>query len=224
LRSNSSPEFKATGYRFEASFRAEQGQLDEAARLLEESIEQIRTQGIALVRARATLVLLVEIYRQQRRLSMAADLCRSGLAANAGMQFRMQIGGLFARIGDVEGAKRCQFDCPDLPVYRHWLCRLNGEIALATGKAAQSFAWMRQAPEFTRNAWPEYLVRAALAAGEHRIADQNLAALFGNPGRYWLEADVAPPGFVRWAIEHAPALSTSADMSRVRAIQSMLKL
>jgi hypothetical protein len=58
--------------------------------------------------------------------------------------------------------------------------------------------------------WPDTLVRASIASGERRTAENKLSLLFGNPAGFWIAAEGSRPGFMRQAIAQARVLNMPA--------------
>jgi tetratricopeptide (TPR) repeat protein len=196
-------EFQSMALQLTACLRADQGRLTEAETLLRRGRDFAISENLPQSHVFDFESLLVEVLRLTKRLPDAVALCRKMLARSTGMQETMRTGCLLARCGAVAEAAGCSVAAPDLPVYGHWACRLRGEIALARGDAANGLMWMSRTPEYAIPIWPEYLVRAALAAGQTQIAADQVNRLAANPGPYWFQANHAPPGFIRWAAELA---------------------
>jgi hypothetical protein len=139
----------------------------------------------------------------------------------------MQIGCVLAQAGDLAGAGSCLCNgLPAWPIYSHWQARLEGEIALASGMAAQALAKMASAPPdagHTLAEWPAYLARAAFAAGQTKVVVQLLTALLANPARYWFNADFNGPGFLNWAMSNFNSFIDQSLRPRASALRQALE-
>lgn len=216
---------RSAGYSVQACLCAERGRLNEAAQALE--------QGIRFERERASVAgeikkrrLLAQLFLLDRRESDARRQCRLALAANPGHAATMEIGCVLAQAGDLVGARDClRRGLPDWPIYGHWLSRLRGEIALASGNAKKALELMSAAPPdpaYAEAEWPAFLVRAAHAAGRREVLKPILNSLLQNPGRYWFNADFTGPGFISSALDHYAEEIDSSLTERASAIRRAL--
>jgi tetratricopeptide (TPR) repeat protein len=226
LRLRGSPVYRSRAYNFEACLRAEQGQWDEAEKLLHAGMARDEQLGGNGLEGRFTKRrLLVQLLVSRRRSREAVEICSSLLKEDLGHREKMQVGCLLAQAGDVRRARTCVVDgLPQWPVYTHWIKRLQGEIALAEGDPAQAVRLMQAAGQpALKNEWRWYLARAAMAAGDRNTATACIAGLLENPGPYWVQADAAGPGFISWAIAAVSELNLAEGLSaRIASLRRAL--
>jgi tetratricopeptide (TPR) repeat protein len=199
-----SPSYQSRAHNFEACLRAEQGRWDEAESLLRAGLTKDERLGAnGLVGLFTKRRMLAQLLLARKRVGEAEGLCQIMLSEPHGHRETMQVGCLLAQAGNLGRARSCMVNgLPPWPVYSHWQQRLQGEIALAEGDAGRALDLMQSAgPPALKNEWRWYLVRAALAAGKHDVAATEIIRLIGNPGKYWVQADSAGPGFISWAVQ-----------------------
>jgi tetratricopeptide (TPR) repeat protein len=207
MASQGTSAFQSKAFSFEACFLAEQGKPEPAARRLDQGLQFDRARGFLGETQHAKQRQLAYLLIQMGRIGEAVDRCSQMLDAAPGQETVLQVGIVLARAGQVKDAEKClPKEEPKWPVHRHWLLRLQGEIAMSRGEFARALDLMRRIPQ-SRNSgdWPVYLVRAADRTGDREIMARYLTSLFSNPGRYWYEANVSEPGFFRWALGIASA-------------------
>jgi tetratricopeptide (TPR) repeat protein len=222
----SAPSARSTAYGLQACFRAEQGRLAEAGSILEAGIQFDRENALSGAEIRKRR-LLGQLLIHEGNLPAAREQCRIALASRPGHAAAMEFGCLLARAADIAGARATiPRDLPELPVYGHWLARVRGEIALATGDFGRALATFAAAPDNpTSGTWPEYLVRAAAAAGDREVVGRWVSALAANPARYWFNADLTAPGFLTWALQKFAGDIDSKLKARAAAfVQSLIHL
>jgi tetratricopeptide (TPR) repeat protein len=214
---------QSSAFALKACFRAEQGRPPDAATLLNDGIRFDREHGLAageLTKRR----LLAQLSIATGRLDDARKLCRQVLDTRPGHAVAMEFGSLLARAGDLPGARAAlPQNLPDLPVYGYWAARLRAEIALASDDARKATDLLIAAPDNpTSGIWPEYLVRAAHAAGAHAVVKQWVNALAANPAGYWFAADGTGPGFICWALQKFDSEIDSDLQPRAAALRQAL--
>lgn len=213
MRGTGSLAYQSRAYNFMACFRAEPGKWGEAESLLREGLGFDSRMGIGADAEFTKRRLLAQLYLRQKRPSDTGKLCGEMLGTKPGYRDTMLVGCLLAQAGDVAGAERCLVTgLPQWPIYQYWVARLTGELALARGEARAALEWMQLAsPAFITNAWPEYIVRAALAAGHPEGVRNYVGGLIENPGWFWLQTDTTGPGFVSWALSMHPGFELTKD-------------
>jgi tetratricopeptide (TPR) repeat protein len=212
MRTASRTEDQSKAFGLVGCLLAEEGGGDEAEKTLRDGLAFDERMGLGQAKRK----LLAQLALRRGEASKAARTCREALHAARGQEEAMQIGCLFAQAGDRTSAERClPRQLPEWPSYQHWRQRLEGELALASGRAAEAQELFRTLPR-TRitNQWPEYLVRASAATGEWGPARPALETLFLSPARYFYQADYTGPGFFHWAASLARRAEISAAATR----------
>jgi serine/threonine protein kinase/tetratricopeptide (TPR) repeat protein len=227
MSAHGSPAYRSRAVNFKSCLRAEQNRWTDAESLLHSGIVLDERMGADGLDAKFTKQrLLVQILLSEGRTKESTGLCEAMLADRIGYREKMQLGCLLAQAGNVRLAQACYVNgLPDWPVYTHWQKRLEGEISLAKGDGRRALQSMQEAgPPALKNEWRWYLVRAAEAAGDHSVTLANVRALVQNPGRYWVQADAAGPGFISWALGRAAGLPLSpTDSESARALRKLLQ-
>lgn len=219
MRTKGSLGYQSRAYGFEACMRAEQGKWDDAEQLIHDGLAFDLRMGLGPQPQFTKNRLLAQSFLRTRRNPEAVRLCTEMLDRKPGYENVMRIGCLLAQAGHVARAENCLVrGLPNWPIYQHWIHRLEGEIALAKGKAGEALTLMQSAPASrTQNEWHEYTVRAALVSGHTTTAKEHVSALLQNPGRYWLQADVTGPGFIAWAVAVGDSVHLTDADSRLSA-------
>lgn len=198
------PESRSSGSQLSACFLAELGQWAAAEKEARDGLTALRAQGAPQPDVRDLRICLAEILLRQDDSAEAIHECESLIAEGVEAIAAMRISCLLARAGNVAAARKCAAKSSAWPVYQHWAMRLHGELELAEGRAKTALEWMQKAPaSLVPNVWPEYLVRAAVAAGDKAVARTHINSLLLNPARFFFQANFVGPGFIRWAVEHA---------------------
>jgi tetratricopeptide (TPR) repeat protein len=206
MRTTGSVPYQSKAWAMEACLRAEQGRWQDARRLLEEGLAFDRGSGLAVHQQFTKKRLLIQAMLRQQRSREAIEICKETLGMPLGHEDTMQTGCLLAQAGSLGLAERCIVGgLPDWPCYAHWSLRLAGELALARGENQRALRLMKSAPPSRfPNEWPEYLARAADAAGDLQTVRSLIAELLQHASTYWYQVDITGPGFISWAMALAP--------------------
>ncbi|HXA49837.1 MAG TPA: protein kinase [Candidatus Acidoferrum sp.] len=218
---------RSTASLLAACLHAEQGRWQEAERLAAETAVSDARMEFGRQRVFAAQRLRARILLHTGGRAEAARVCREMLAKQPGYEEKMQVGCLLAQSGDLSGARACRIaNLPQWPCYLHWVVRLQGELALAEGDPAKAHVLFRASPPSQyRNEWPEYRMRAALAAGDRDTAAGLLRELMRRYAFYWFLADWNGPGFLAWGLGLTGQLSLPADdLATARRIRERLGL
>jgi serine/threonine protein kinase/tetratricopeptide (TPR) repeat protein len=227
IRTQGAPAARNVAWLFAACLHAEQGRWKEAERLTVESASLAARMGLGPQRVFAAQRLLARILLRTGRPGEARRVCREMLAAKPGYESTMLVGCLLAQSGDLAGARSCRVEnLPQWPRYRYLTLRLQGELALAEGNPAEANALFRSGPpSLYRADWPEYRVRAAMAAGDRETAAAPVRELLRHYHYYWYQADRNGPGFLAWGLGLTGKLGLPADdQAKARRIREALKL
>ena len=226
MRAEGSALYRGRAYNFEACLRAEQGRWEEAENLLRAGVDADGQLGAEGRRALFTKRrLLVQLLLNRRRTREAVELCAAMLKEKPGYREKMQVGCLLAQAGEIAGARGCVVGgLPAWQLYTHWVKRLQGEIALQEGRAAEAVESMLAAgAPSLKNEWRWYLARAAKASGRRDVLRDCVSALLANPGGFWVQADAAGPGFVSWALGATQQCDLQpAELARATALHRAL--
>jgi tetratricopeptide (TPR) repeat protein len=221
MQTNGSSTFRSKMFLLAACWQAERGHAAQAETLLRDGLRFDLENGQPASTRMAKTLCLAKLYVRLRDFSSAIGCCRNMLRQNPELRLRFETGALLARAGDLKAARTCipeglpstppaqppktlppgaRPELMEWPLYWRRILRLWAEIALAEGRARSAFSLLSACPpgEY-HDEWPEALVRASLAAGEHGVAQDWLKKLAGNPGVYWLWTEVLGPGFIREA-------------------------
>lgn len=201
LKSTGSTQAQSRAFVLDACLHAERNDRAAAEEILRAGTAFDRTMGLPLATQLEKQLRLAELLLADRP-GESIRLATAAVQSHPGHCARMAFGAVLAQAGQVRAARNCLIgDLPDWPVYRIAINRLEGEIAFAQGdfrKALRLFRDAAQPPHM--RTWPEFQLRAALAAGDRGTATETLDALFFAPGIYWLGAERNVPGFVRGAV------------------------
>lgn len=227
LRKSESKPFAGKSYAIEACWRAEQGRLAEALRVLDEGMafdaRYGQQDGVVW---KNLLAARIEVDRHSP--DDAARRCSRLLAEPLADDLRLLAACVLAQAGQPHAAARHldawnERGCPDgvccaasakttsparaqWPVYRALVSRLRGEIALARGQPDQAVEHMRSAGDPLRESWDEAVLRAEIAVGHVTVSSGFALTLLKAPGKFWLEPyRTVAPGFVRRAVHAAAA-------------------
>ncbi len=239
MKTAGSVPYRSKAYGMEACLRAEQGRLAEAQALLEEGLRFDVANSLPLQVQTGKKHLLAGVLLEQGQPAKAVEICRGILQEKPGIWPALDTGALLAQAGDIRGAQSClpaglpkqpperpleqvpasdpAGVAPELfawPIYWRRILRLWAELALAAGRSRTALNLLQAAPPSENSKeWPGTLVRASIASGERKTAEQILVGLFRNPAAYWISADGSyPPGFMRQAISQAAALRVPAEI------------
>ncbi len=200
VAASADPKVKSRGYTLKAWINAEHGATKEARASLNDGLDfDVKKNFLAnsLVKRR----LLAQLTLLEGDHKTAIDQCREILALipRSGYKERMHIGCLLAQLGQTSAAEKCKVPgLKDWPIYQHWSKRLQGEIALAKGEATRAFQLLSDLPSNGEmREWPEYLARAAKAAGMPAEFDRQRQGLKQTLARYVIEPERTGIQFVR---------------------------
>jgi tetratricopeptide (TPR) repeat protein len=193
------PDVRSRGYHLQAWSGAESGLYKDARAQLLEGLDFDKKHGLrrgVLVKLR----LMAQLALLEGDRTTSISHCKEMLNLAAGAKDRLHAGCLLAQAGDIPGAGKCFVPgLPDWPIYRHWAGRLEGEIALANGLGQRAVALLRGLPSNGGiREWPEYLARAARAAGDGAVVDEQQANLKRFIVRYAIEPERTGIGFLSW--------------------------
>ncbi len=202
LRTTGSPEFKSKSFALEACLRGEQDDLSAAEAALHKGLlfdsENTVPPSYLFIKRR----LLVQLLIQRRDFGAAKQICRDVLKRAAGKEFRLQIAGLLAELGEFDEALGACGDpiClakeePAWPVYEYWRRRLEFELALGAHDPRRAAKILAGAPDPPfRHTFPAHLLRAVDRFHSPIFTEALRDALRNGPGRWWLEPERNPPG------------------------------
>lgn len=206
---------------FLACLNAERGRFADAQRLLTDSIASNAKDSEEWF---SQNLLLAGVYVASGRGTEATAVCHDLLDHAADHQ-SLQAAAVLARAGDPKSAAKVRRAAASSlgerarwPIYKRLLAQVDGEVALAEGRAAEAMAAFERAghPQDV-NIWSGHLFRAAVAAGRLDVARPLLQALVDNPGRWFVATMYASPCFLRNALELAlgtPGLAPINDKFR----------
>ena len=216
MRTTGTAPYQSKAWAMEACLRAEQGRWHDAERLVEDALAFDRKAGLPFHLQFTKQRLLIQAMLRQQRMPRAIELCKVALTMPLGHEDTMQTGCLLAQAGSVNLAERCLVKgLPDWPFYTHWSRRLNGEMALAKGELQRALQLMKSAPPSRfPNEWPDYIARAADAAGDRQTARSLVAELLEHSATYWYQVDITGPGFMSWAIDLGRRSALSDNVMR----------
>jgi tetratricopeptide (TPR) repeat protein len=183
-----------------ACLEAEMGRSGEILKWLDKGMDLDRRLN-ALSALGQKMRLKAEYYLAAGDKRAAVSACDEIRGLGLGAQAEMEAGCLLARAGDVSKAAICRVkELADWPIYLHWERRLEGEMALARGDARAALRLMAGAPPREDNAyWPEFLFRAAMAAGDKARAKGMRQELESTLAYRWFDPERTALGFVRMA-------------------------
>ena len=152
------------GYALRACALSEMGRYREAVAELQDGLHEDASFDRATAQAEK-LLLLAYIYFRQGHNELCRQACRQAVKLEASPVTVSVAGGLLARSGAVDAARkllRSMQAWPGVPVFQLARAQLQGEIALAERHPTEAVKWLRDKP------WlQEPLARALDQSGDH---------------------------------------------------------
>jgi len=198
LRKYNNEFLQSDSYLLEATLRAQEGNFDGAASILEKGIQDDAANGNVAAEAQKLAGLAYVNFRLEDA-SGGRDAALRSLTLQPDARMRVEVATLLARNGVVEIAKTVLDKLgrqSDLPVFQISRLRLQGEILLASGhgKAGLEKLWSAWNLDQERGMLRDYLAHALAATGHTTEALQSYRDLSKSPGAFWCFEDLHFPG------------------------------